>query len=53
MKKLFTTIAILMLALAASAQNYSVWNHHGIYQVNQSYDIIEIVVNNFFIAVNF
>jgi hypothetical protein len=46
MKKLFTTITFLMLALAASAQNYSTWHHHGNYQLNQSYDIIEMSDGN-------
>ena len=46
MKKLFTTIVIFLLALAASAQNYSTWHHHGNYQLNQSYDIIEMSDGN-------
>ena len=50
MKKLFTTITFLMLALAASAQNYNVWEHNN-YDGNthQCYDIIELSDGNFMV----
>ena len=46
MKKLFTTIAILMIALAASAQNYNVWNHHANNPIRQCADILELSDGN-------
>ena len=50
MKKLFTTIAILMLALAASAQNFNVWYHDGNDgNLHQCYNIIEMSDGNFLV----
>ncbi len=47
MKKLFTTITILMLAMAASAQNFNVWEHSGNDgNTHQCYNIIEISDGN-------
>ena len=50
MKKLFTTIIILLLALSASAQNYNVWYHDGNDgNLHQCYNIIEMSDGNFLV----
>ena len=50
MKKPFTTIAILLLTLAASAQNFNVWKHYGNDgNLHQCYNIIEMSDGNFLV----
>ena len=50
MKKLFTTIIILLLALSASAQNFNVWEHPGNDgNTHQCYNIIEMSDSNFLV----
>ena len=50
MKKLFTTIIILLLALSASAQNFNVWEHPGNDgNTHQCYNIIEMSDGNFLV----
>ena len=50
MKKPFTTIAILLLTLAASAQNFNVWEHPGNDgNTHQCYNIIEMSDGNFLV----
>ncbi len=46
MKRLTITIALMIITLVVSAQNYSTWLHHGTYRVNQCYDILELSDGN-------
>ena len=50
MKKFFTTIAVILLALTASAQNFNVWDHDSNDgNLHQCYDIIEMSDGNFMV----
>ena len=46
MKKFFTTLALMIITLLSSAQDYNTWLHHGNYPLSQCDNILEMSDGN-------